>query len=471
MELIFYTVFAAIAFGIAVFVIFSFFGLTSSIQSIGQTRSLQWLMILITIGSTFLPAAIRISTGAEVDDSRLISQIESDVGTIVWAKRLITASILLLAVGAVLALRKNFLSTATGARPLRITYLLFFTAAFVVAPIFSTVPAVVFALYYPLPVLLALLLSEQADTAKLIRISRICVATVLLASMVLALYPKWGFAMLHYGLIPGLPGRLAGATSHPNSMAPLGLLYIFLAAISPLRNRWLHCLLMVLSGTVIVLAQSKTVLGSAVLAMAIVLIYQFFHGEDRYRTRRSNWIAAGLGALIVGGVALGFLGLLAAQGALPFRLLNHRSVSDLATFVGRTDIWNITLSVWERNQWFGYGPTIWSPEFRAQYLMLYVGQAHNQFMQTLGEAGICGLFGLLIYIGALIVAAKRTAEISRGLSLAVLAFFLTRCVTEAPLRSMGVSDPSFLTHFIVVSMLLHWLKLQRSTIKLAGAGL
>lgn len=458
MEALFLSLAVAMVLLLAGTLIFSAFGLTSSARKMGETRALQIVLILVTVGATFLPAAIRISTGIDVDDDRLMSQIENTAGVFLWAKRLITVSTLLMSIGGCFWVLRNFFSSNTKNLNLHYAYVIFFTSAFAIAPLFSTVPALVIPLFYPLPVVLLLLLSNKADTSALVATARTLLGAVLVVSVLLALYPKWGFAMTHYGMIPGIPGRLAGATSHPNSMAPLGLIYIVLAVSSPIRSRWLHRLLIGVAVAVIGLVQSKTVLGASVLGLIIVVLYHFNSATRLTNTRQSNWATAGL-AFILFASALGvFLFLLASLDALPFKFLGHKSLSELSTFVGRTDIWNITLSVWEKNIWFGYGPTIWSPEFRLQYLMIYVGQAHNQFIQTLGESGLVGVVGLTVYLVAIASAAIRAVSASNGLSLVVVTFFLTRCMTETPLRSMGVSDPTFLLHVVVLVLLLHWLK-------------
>ena len=101
---------------------------------------------------------------------------------------------------------------------------------------------------------------------------------------------------------------------------------------------------------------------------------------------------------------------------------------------------------------FGYGPGIWGPDRQREFHMFYVGQAHNQIVQTLGEAGLVGLLLLLCYLVALVVAALRNFVESRGIVLLLLMLMLVRWVTEAPMRSEGILSWSTFLHVLLVAL-------------------
>ncbi len=453
-----YVVGATISFFLAVFVLLGIFGAKAGVRSIGETKTLQLILILLTIGATALPAAIRISSGIDLDDPRNLLQIEENIGFFVWAKRYITLSILVVAFsGVVRTISRLFFDKIHG-RALLFAYLAFVFLSFLLGAVFSTVPALVLPLYYPLVVLLLLFLSVNANMNAVISTARTCIGLILVGSLVISVYPKWAYILLGNNLIPAIPGRLAGITAHPNDLGPLSLTYILLALAAPLRSRSAHYFFLVVAFVTLILSQSKTAWIATAIALSFIIAYGFFSTWKMQSRNAIGWPLAGIFGILSSLAIISLFAMLALSGALPSKLLSSKAVDNLTTFVGRTEIWNITLGLWERNPWFGYGPTIWSPEFRIQYLMLYVGQAHNQFVQTLGDSGLFGLAGLVIYLAAVGLTAVKTVSVSRGLSIAIIIQFLVRCMTESPLRSMGVSDASFLMHFIVVIMLLAWVK-------------
>ena len=123
---------------------------------------------------------------------------------------------------------------------------------------------------------------------------------------------------------------------------------------------------------------------------------------------------------------------------------------------GRQSAWTYAYAEFQRNHLFGYGPSLFSPAYRALLpaQLQYAGQAHNQIFQTLGEAGIVGFAGLLIYCLAVSVAATRCTARTEGLAWALVASLFVRMVGEAPLRNYGI-DIGLFTHLTVVLVLIY----------------
>jgi hypothetical protein len=342
MATLIYAIWLTAAFLAAVFVIFGIFFAKWGIRFVGETRTLQTILILVTIGATVLHTAIRISAGVDVDDPRVLSQIEEGVGSFVWAKRFITMTTLLITFSGLLRVyRRPFLRQIAG-RGLLYGYLTFVLLSYVLGAVFSTIPAFMPQLFLELAVLLLVFLSTEADMRVLLSTARTCLGLVLIGSLLLAAIPKWGFVTTSGALIPGLPSRLAGMTYHPNALSPLALLYMLLAITNPIRKPWLQYCMYAIAFAIIVLAQSKTVWIAGILGVALVMGYRFFSSWKKPSARSSGWLVAravaGLAAFTLSAV----VAVLAIEGALPIQLFHHKTIADLTTLSGRTGIWNIT---------------------------------------------------------------------------------------------------------------------------------
>jgi O-antigen ligase len=116
-------------------------------------------------------------------------------------------------------------------------------------------------------------------------------------------------------------------------------------------------------------------------------------------------------------------------------------------------IWEITLKEWWANPLFGYGPTLWDIDYRIAHGQLEAGQAHNQFVQTLGDSGLLGLLALLSYLMMLFYYAMKYTKESKGVLLALVLVLLLRCFTESPFRLIVFLEPAFLTHLILFTLL------------------
>ena len=256
------------------------------------------------------------------------------------------------------------------------------------------------------------------------------------------------------GLLPGIDWRLYGLTSHANTLAPIALLAIVVELHSPSRLQWLRWVNLSAAVAVFVLAQSKTTWGAApVILAAVYLPFWLRPGRDAaQRGRHFNRFAWTLVVLIAGVLVL--TGALIATDAADY----VQRKADLATLTGRTQIWDITLQAWRENLLFGWGPEVWGAERRLQFLMFHVGHAHNQVMQTLGEAGLVGLALLLTYLGVLLYAALRRFVATRGVVLALLILMLVRCITEAPMRAEGLLSWATFLHLLLLILACHALR-------------
>jgi exopolysaccharide production protein ExoQ len=309
-------------------------------------------------------------------------------------------------------------------------------------------------LYLPI-LLLAVYLQPLRDLESILVAAKTVVLVLLLGSL-FGIYLRPDF-VLHRpapDIIPGIDWRLFGLTSHANTLGPVALLGVLLELYAPSRRFWLRALYLGAGVMVFVLAQSRTAWVAALLIAMFVwvpltLLPRGGVAVDRNGFGRTVWILIGcIGvsiALVCGMVAFG--------GA---EYLQHKT--ELGTLNGRFQIWDITLEAWRENPLFGYGPEVWGAARQQRFNMFHVGQAHNQFVQTLGEAGLAGLFLLIVYLLALLGAACLRFAASRGLTLALLLLLLSRCVTEAPLRSEGLLSWSSFLHVLLLLVACHHLR-------------
>lgn len=261
--------------------------------------------------------------------------------------------------------------------------------------------------------------------------------------LAIAVAPEWTVEFGYdEGFIPGLNIRLHGLATHANNLAPLLLTYLALSWFSPSRFRWerLHQLVVL---SALFLTQSKTTWALLAMVYLIRLTYEMWRlpGLQRYV------ILVLSGAVFAGGTLYLAVDLLGS-----FDLLVDRQ-SEVLT--GRPLIWEYTLNVWESNPWFGYGPNLWDGEMNGRYLLLIgavTPHAHNQVFQSLGEAGIVGAMGLLLYVVALLAYGTRCAKATGGLALVLVAAILLRGITEPPFR--GGIDSNFFLSFLVFAFLI-----------------
>jgi O-antigen ligase len=223
--------------------------------------------------------------------------------------------------------------------------------------------------------------------------------------------------------LPGVTFRFAGIGGHANGMgmiAATAILFEMYGLSKFSRGRTLGVLYLLFSLTQLVLTQSKT----ALMACFVCSMYLLAHASGPRSSRVLQRVFVSVGALIMCGGALIFLGDWLAQ--------NARSVS---TFTGRTAVWELYWQMaWEK-PWFGYGPGLWS-ELRNNATFQYkyaAGNAHNQLLNSFLMAGLIGVVCWFAYVWALARRSK-ISESVRPLYTSILLMLLIRCITEAGLE-------------------------------------
>ncbi len=311
-------------------------------------------------------------------------------------------------------------------RPLAVAAVLLGCAG-VLSSLIGTVPVLNWRVVLLPTVLLLVYLAPLPSATSVARVGLAISLGFVEGSLLCALLlPDWAF---DGGARPNLFGfssqRLLGLTPHPNTLGPLCVFAIVLALAVRPRFWKFHVLASVVA---LVLADSRGAIISLVVA-AIVLVY-YRSGE---RIGSGGLATVFLGAAVVAsGVATAAI---TGVSLLPW------TSRDLSTINSRTSVWDITITFWRQSPFFGYGPELWSPAFRLSNLgggFSWAGQAHNQFVQSLGELGIFGFIPLVATVSLLLHYGIRLRFVTCGLSLALPLVMIVNMLTEAPVRSVGV---------------------------------
>ena len=352
-------------------------------------------------------------------------------------------------------LRARLVSEPDPARPLLAALLLFYVGTMGVQGVLSEHVGFSYKELYLPVILLTVYYQPVRDLRLILGTAKLVVLALMLASLLaIAVRPDFVLHRPEAGVIPGIDWRLFGLTPHANTIGPVALLGLILELYSPYRRNWARLLNLAAAAAVFVLAQSRTAWVAALLIGMVVhvplsIMPKRGFADDPRGFSRAVWTLIGCIAVLI----------VAACGMTAFGGTEYlQRKTDLGTLNGRFQIWDITLEAWRENMLFGYGPEIWGAERRLRFNMLHVGQAHNQFVQTLGEAGLAGLAMLVVYLLALLTAAWRRFVASRGLVLALLLLVLARCVTEAPMRSEGLLSWATFLHVLLVLVACHYLR-------------
>lgn len=397
-----------------------------------------------------------------------LGQIEAGSAS-AWALRLSTATVIGLAVvrlvGRLFRTQTRHVSTGQAAPadathaglPLLLGFCAYHISNLLLPGAFGTVPQITPQMFYPLLVVGALYSSRNYDPELWLDAVKWSLLAMLVGGfLVSAIAPE---ITTQFGArearLPGINYRYWGLGSNPNSIAPLALLLMLLTIHRPFAWRIVTIAALAAGGAVLLLAQSQTTWGAAALVLPPFIVHRLRRRGRSSSTVPDEWTASRIiattGAIVAVGVVLALLVLELKVGTgmrndFTSALQASRRGREISDLTGRTQIWMIAIEVWKDSPLFGYGPTIWSENFRAAWNVPFAFHAHNQFMQSLGAAGIVGVLGLLSYLGALVVGALRAARVSRGLAPALVAIMLVRMMTEVPLELSTVLLGDFLYH-------------------------
>lgn len=326
------------------------------------------------------------------------------------------------------------------ARWLMVTMLAYVAGATLLSGMFGTRPTFTPS-YLGVPILFPAALLLALDPAinalqSLRNVLLILIATSLATAIAL---PTIALETYAIGLIPGFPLRFWGLTPHANTMGPLAALALLLFISIPLAGRWKQAAALIACLAALFLSQSKTTWLAALVAL---IVYYSARNLERPQEAIVRWTKV---AITIAAVFL--VAIVVASGGLETLASNtHGRALGGGEFSGRSKIWDVAIAEWKRNPVFGYGPSIWSPEFRERIGMNFAFHAHNQFYQTLSEAGIVGVALLLMYLLVIFTMVFRKTPL-RPLGLAAVCFVLIRSFSEPTFRVTSALTGDAMIHF------------------------
>jgi exopolysaccharide production protein ExoQ len=244
----------------------------------------------------------------------------------------------------------------------------------------------------------------------------------------------------------GITERLHGVFFHANGLGPMMALYLVLMYANGTRRTRLMWFLGAVALVLLVLSQSKTAWAAA-LAAGVVL----WLGRSK-RNAAVRILAVTLVAVAAVSVAL------LTESQAEFEVLEQQDVESLRTLTGRTALWQYGLDAWRESPVFGGGPMVFR-DYAQRMDQAWAGQAHNQYVQTLGRHGVVGLAGLMVLLAVLLGQALRLASHTRYVSLALVALLLVRSLTEANIDSFSYEP------FIIFALLLAWERERKEAVR------
>lgn len=256
----------------------------------------------------------------------------------------------------------------------------------------------------------------------------------------IAVLPEMAFNLEETRTLFGI-NRLAGIAGHPNGLAAIAAIGLLLEVGS--RSRWFWKLLFVAA---LLLAQSSTGYVIAAVGLAIII-------WTSRKTVRS--------VLILGGIAVGVASLFFTVEIQAF--LAEALGGDALTFNGRERIWDAAMYGYRLSPVVGYGPELLNGDYRNMFFPGFdaASHAHNQFIQTIASAGVIGGVALTLLLMVMLFAAFRTSKATGGLTLALVAFLLLRCISETPLKPGGAGFGSLTIALIVSLLAVAWTERQK----------
>lgn len=225
--------------------------------------------------------------------------------------------------------------------------------------------------------------------------------------------------------------QVAGVTPHPNALGPVAALGIGVELARHGRPTLVSVVRLAASIAACVLAQSH----DGWVIAGIVALAWFLRRRESTSDGEASPPRRGRQALVIVAV----LWLVAARTTGHLAIENWRELLN-----GRQEVWSLALKPFYAHRLLGGGPGVFGVDFRSTNgeLGTLVGEAHNQAIESLAEAGLVGAcalaIGLLLLIGPARRAWRRGNWLPGGLLLASVVYF----TVEAPLRP-GLLIPTF----------------------------
>lgn len=378
------------------------------------------------------------------------AQDTSSSGAVVWINRLITISILAISIERIFRFILVSSSRVTSNGYLFWTFIAFAVCNVFLNGAFGTHPNFSHRAIYPIFAMLAAFFVAKTDVETVITNVKVSLFIFLLLSAIVCLLkPTLALQTNYIGIIPGFHYRYWGLSAHANSMGPMVIAFLLCLWFVPFKTVSINKFAWVLGVLSLLITQSKTSFSIGLVCIAIVAFtwIKTSSSED-VKQRNANFVYLVLSLFLMALLILSALLIFTDVDRTINVFLGSKQGAELLSLTGRDRIWEIAINEWHHNIWFGYGPSMWDVEYRTQIGMNYAFHAHNQFYQSLGNAGLLGVSTLIMYVAALVVAGVKSAKASKGLSLAFVALLIIESITEVPLSLNDLLGHDFFIHLL-----------------------
>lgn len=308
-------------------------------------------------------------------------------------------------------------------------------------------------LIYPLFIYFAFFLGSQMSSIDPVIVIKQGLGSIVLCSLIAAaISPQISIEPNHPGLVPGFVTRLWGVTGHANSLGAVASALLIFEAAEPSARVWLRTCVLAAAGLAMFWSQSKTSILAALVGLSIIYGWHILAGTCVKSSDGSKGysIATGLVVVFSAAIPLAVVWMMVYDwGVISSftRSLNTEAVEGLSTASGRTVIWAAAIKGGLENPLFGQGAGFW------QRLNLWGAiHAHNLFLQVFSTAGIFGLAALMVFLYFLVRYSIRASTITQGGSLAFMAMFFLRAMTEANMQTHAIQSGEF---FAMMAYLLY----------------
>lgn len=268
------------------------------------------------------------------------------------------------------------------------------------------------------------------------------------------------------GLIEGLP-RFAGLAPHAVMQGYLALLGILLFVVFPMKSKLQNISSILMLFFVLFLAQSKTTWLS-LFVCGVFLVWHFFQTRN---LKNANGVClqespfvkifGAFSTLLL--VLIAFIFYFFGFYDSIFGALGSPEGEQITSLTGRDVIWEVALTEWQDSPIFGYGARFLDLDHRLSYGMPFATHAHNQFMDVLARSGLIGVATLIIYIATLFVFSKKSAYLTKGISMAIFITLMLRAVSEVPLLLFGYSL-EMLAQFLIFAIIISGIQSSKNEI-------
>ena len=312
-------------------------------------------------------------------------------------------------------------------------------------------------LIYTLFVYLALFLWARLSNIDPVVVAKQCLFFIVFSSLIAAILAPNLALQIGYndGLIPGFNIRLWGVTTHANTLGAAACVLFLLEAVEPSAKVWFRRGILIITGLVLIMTQSKTSIFAVLVGLLIIAIGRILT-KNRDQSRYSSEIVIGL--IIVSSALLAVSAawiMLYDWGvsAVLNRNLSANAVYGLSNATGRTSIWEVAIAAGLENPLFGQGVDFWNQHVRLRAGFSGATSAHNLFLEIFSRSGFIGLIALLIFLFFLVRYSLRAYKNTNGGSIALLAAFFVRAMFESTIDTDAVIASSFfggIAYFIYV---------------------